>query len=49
MTKKSEISTVVKELFCQDCKTHKNNPSQCLKFDKYVGRKTKPCDDFKSK
>ena len=37
-----------KEVRCQNCKTHKNNPSVCTLTGKYVGRKHK-CNDFKKK
>ena len=38
----------VKEDRCQDCKTHKNNPSKCKLTGEYVGRKHK-CDKFTRK
>ncbi len=40
---------VVKVGTCQDCKGHKNKPSRCITYKKYVGRKEKICDDFKKK
>ena len=40
---------VEREPTCQDCKSHKNKPSRCKTNDVYVGRKQKPCDEFKRK
>jgi len=36
-----------KEPTCQDCGHQTNRPSYCHKDEKFVARKTKPCDNFK--
>ena len=49
MEKKTVVNGKVKVKVCQDCKSHKNNPSFCKDKGEYVGRKHKDCKKFTRK
>jgi hypothetical protein len=44
---KKQLKVVLKSEVCQACKSHTNRPSFCTLKDKYVGRKTEACAEFK--